>query len=116
MLFRLTLKAVRIEALLLQLVYRSKFIMATQKDLQDAIQQLKDDVATEAAQAAALLKDLGDQIQALKDQLAAGTNVTSADLDALVASVKGVDASVADIVPPGAVAPAGGGGPGEEHP
>ncbi len=106
LLVRLLRKAIRIEAALIQLVHRSKFIMATLQEVQAQIQKLKDDVATEASQASAALKDLSDQVQALKDQIAAGAGVTTADLDGLITAIQGVDTAVQDIVPPGANPPA----------
>ncbi len=79
--------------------------MATLQEVQAQIQKLKDDVATEAAQASAALKDLSDQVQALKDQIAGGAGVTAADLDGILTSIQGVDSAVQDIVPPGATPP-----------
>ncbi len=76
--------------------------MATLDEVKAQIQTLKDDVATEASQVQASLKDLNDEVHALKDQIASGSGVSAADLDALLASIKGIDAAVQDIVPPGA--------------
>jgi len=70
-------------------------IMAVLKDVQDALAALSTDLTTAQASLAADFQSMLDAIAALK---AAGAGaVTSADLDALVAQINGVDATVKAI-------------------
>lgn len=75
-------------------------IMATLKDVQDALDQAAKDATAEKAEVATAIADLNTQIQALKDQIANGSAVTAADLDGLVTKIQGIDAQVKDITVP----------------
>lgn len=74
--------------------------MATLKDVQDALAQAAVDATAEKAEVTAAIQALKDKIAALQAQIDAGTVVTSADLDAIVASINGIDAQVKDISVP----------------
>ena len=63
-----------------RIIHNQEVIMAT-------LAEVKQAVADEKAEVLAKLTALGEEIQALKDQIAAGSPVTAADLDELVASV-----------------------------
>lgn len=80
--------------------------MATLKEVQDELAVLKQHISDESSKVQAKVKDLGDQVQALKDQLAAGTAVTAADLDGVVASIKDLETGVDTIDTPPVVPPA----------
>ena len=66
-----------------QLLERMKDIMAT-------VQEVKDAIASEAAQVAEHVNALIVEIQALKDQVAAGSAATPEQLDELLAAVEGI--------------------------
>lgn len=61
--------------------------MATLPELQAALADLQTSVDNNQAKIIA-------EIQALKDQIAAGGTVNAADLDALVATVKGIQTDI----------------------
>lgn len=62
-----------------------------------SVQDLKDAIAAEHAEVQGLLSGLKQQIIDLQAQIAAGIPVTSADLDALIMSVKAI--SDPDVLP-----------------
>ena len=68
-------------------------IMSELTDLQDAIAEVKTDLAAEKAEVTAELKKLQDKIDA-------GSPVTKQDLIDLTASVKEIGAGVKDIITP----------------
>ena len=63
--------------------YKLEKIMATVQDVKDA-------VATEAAEVKARIDALAAEVQALKDQIAAGTAATPEQLDEILLSVQGI--------------------------
>ena len=65
------------------LLIKDEIIMAT-------LQEVKDAVASEAAEVTAMVNELLAEIQRLNDLLAAGGSVTAADLDELKASVEAI--------------------------
>jgi flagellar hook-associated protein FlgK len=85
---------------LAHLTLQGSKIMATLKDVQDALAQAATDATAEKAEVAAAIQVLTDKITALQAQIDAGTAVTSADLDALVTQINGIDAQVKDITVP----------------
>ena len=80
-------------------------IMATLKEVQDALAQAAVDATTEKAEVAAAIQSLSDQIKALQDQIAGGAGVTAADLDGLLVSIQGIDQQVRDITVPAVPTP-----------
>ena len=81
-------------------------IMATLIELQTAVSKLASNTATEKTEALAAqrssteaIKALTEQVAALKAQLANGTTVSTADLDALLAQITGIDTAVQAIIP-----------------
>lgn len=77
-----------------RLIHQGEKIMATLDEVKAEVSTLGSAVAAAKAASAAQIQTLSDQVTALQAQLAAGTGVTSADLDALLASIKGVEAAV----------------------
>lgn len=75
-------------------------IMASIQEVKDAIAQVATDIAAEKAEVQAKIGEMAARIQALIDQIAAGTAATPTDLDALIAALTGIDASVKDISEP----------------
>lgn len=88
------------ENLLRAIFTQGTHIMATLKDLQDALNTLATDIAAEKTEVSGELKTLTDQVAALQAQIAAGGTVTSADLDGLLAQINVADAAVKDISTP----------------
>ena len=85
------------------LLTERKNVMATLQDVQAKIDAVKADIAAEKAEVQAAIQALKDQIKALQDQIANGTNVSPADLDALVASLDQISTGVKDISEPSVV-------------
>lgn len=76
---------------MLLLLYGGRRIMATLKELKDAIAAVQTGV-----------DGLETAISGLKDQLTAGSPVTQADLDELLISVQAISADIADPADQGA--------------
>ena len=92
--------------LLAKLQTQGTLIMATLIDIQNALTKLSSDTTSEKAEAlaaqlasTAAIKTLSDQVAGLKAQLANGSTVSTADLDALLAQINGIDSSVQAIIP-----------------
>ncbi len=80
-------------------------LMATLQDVKNEFANLASAIDKEKGEVSAALQALKDQIALLQAQIAAGSNVTSADLDGLVASVKDAEGKVDAISGPTVVTP-----------
>jgi chromosome segregation ATPase len=100
LLHRIEVLEKKVTAFTTKLTKQGRLIMGTKQELEQAIADAKADIVAEKAEVQAKLTDFQAQIKALQDQIAGGTAVTSADLDALIASVKEIDAGVKDISEP----------------
>ena len=92
--------------LLAKLQSQGTLIMATLAEVQNALTKLANAAAVEKAEALAAqlastdsIKALTEQVAGLKAQLANGTTVSTADLDALLAQINGIDSAVQSIIP-----------------
>ena len=73
-------------------------IMATLADIQAALAQAATDATAEKQVVSDALKALVDKVAALQNQIDSGSVVTSADLDAVLASITGLDAQVKGLI------------------
>jgi len=69
-------------------------IMSTETDLETVLATIKADIATYQGAVASQFSSLHAQLTALQTQAAAGSPVSQAQLDALVASAQAVDAQI----------------------
>jgi septal ring factor EnvC (AmiA/AmiB activator) len=77
-----------------------KNIMATLQDVKDKIDAVKADLIAEKGEVQTAISALKAQIIALQELLNSGSNVTPADLDALVSSLDQISVGVKDISEP----------------
>lgn len=82
------------------LVNMENKIMATLKEVQDALAKVAADAIAEKAEVAEAIQSFKDTIQSLRDQITTGTAATPADLDAILAAINGISARVQDITIP----------------
>lgn len=85
--------------LLNSLLTQGEMIMATMQDLQTAITQVTTDAAIAKAAVVTTMTGLATQVATLQAQVAAGSGVTPADLDTLLATINNADVQVKDIIP-----------------
>jgi len=86
-----------IKQMLAPLIRQGERIMATLADVQAALTKASEDATAEKAEVAAAIQALTEEIRVLQEQIATGSAVTSADLDALIIQVEGIDTQVQDI-------------------
>lgn len=92
---------------LTEINHRSKALMATLKEIVDAIADLKAHITTETGEVSGKLAELNGKIQELRDQIAAGTAATAEDLDGVLVSLQAVTAQVDGIIPNAPAVPDG---------
>ncbi len=73
-------------------------IMATLKDVQNKIDELKGIVTTEAEEVSSAVASLKQTIADLQTQIAKGVPATTEDLDGLISQLGGVESSVSNII------------------
>jgi hypothetical protein len=83
--------------LMKHLVLMEEHIMATLKDVTNALEALKTTAAEERTEVLAVLDDMKAQIAALQEQIASGTSVTAADLDVVMNQIADAAAVVEGI-------------------
>lgn len=90
----------KVDGLAATLTQQGEQLMATLQEVLDKIAQVGADIVAEKAEVQGALSTLKDQVKALQDQLAAGTGVTSADLDNVLAQLDAIDTGVKAISEP----------------